>query len=76
MSTKKIQRATIGDRVKFIREEAGMTRDQFCLKTGIKKRTLVGIESEGRDPQGSTLEKIASAFPKEARFLLLGHKVT
>ncbi|HEX7047420.1 MAG TPA: helix-turn-helix transcriptional regulator [Gammaproteobacteria bacterium] len=72
MSKKKKTTTTIGQRVKILREEAGYTRDEFCELTGINKRTLVGIEIEGRDPQGSTLEKVAKQFPLQAEYLLIG----
>lgn len=72
MSKKKNKPTTIGERIKALREDAGYTRDEFCKLTGINKRTLIGIEIEGRDPQGSTLEKIARKFPDRAEYLLIG----
>lgn len=72
MSKKKNKPTTIGERIKVLREGAGYTRDEFCELTGINKRTLIGIEIEGRDPQGSTLEKIAREFPDSAEYLLIG----
>lgn len=62
----------IGARIRKIREEVGLTREQFSELTGVPLNTLVGYEHRGKDPSGSNLEKIAKQFPHRCSFLLLG----
>ncbi|MDX1442632.1 MAG: helix-turn-helix transcriptional regulator [Gammaproteobacteria bacterium] len=62
----------LGAWIRELREREGYGREEFCRLTEIKKRTLIGIESEGRDPSGEVLRKIAVKFPKQAAYLLLG----
>lgn len=68
-STKK--KSPFGARIRKIREEAGLTREQFAELTGIPVNTLAGYEVRGKDPTGSNLEKIALSFPNKVKDLLL-----
>lgn len=69
MSKKKL---TMGQRIQTIREKEGLTREEFSKITGIPKDTLVGYEFRGKDPAGSSLEKIARKFPSYIHFILVG----
>lgn len=71
-ATVKKNKSPFGERIRKIREEKGLTREEFSKLTGIPMNTLVGYESRGKDPSGSNLEKIAKAFSKDAEFLILG----
>lgn len=63
---------TFAERIQKIRVEEGLSQTEFCAVTGISLSTLKGIEHRGRDPRGSTLEKIARKFPGYCHFLLIG----
>ena len=63
---------TFAERVQKIREKENVSQSEFCKITGITLSTLKGIEHRGRDPRGSTLEKIAVQYPGYCRFLLIG----
>lgn len=65
-------KSTFGERIIKIRELENVSQAEFCKRTGISLDTLKGIEHKGRDPRGSTLEKIAKSFPKRSEYLLLG----
>lgn len=64
---------TFAERFQKIREKEGRSQAEFCEVTGISLGTLKGVEHRGRDPRGSTLEKIARKFPRYAAYLLLGN---
>ncbi|MBW3567889.1 MAG: helix-turn-helix domain-containing protein [Proteobacteria bacterium] len=64
---------TFAERFQKIREKEGLSQAEFCELTGISLGTLKGVEHRGRDPRGSTLEKVAIARPRYAKFLLLGY---
>lgn len=68
----KKKKSPIGARIRKIREEAGLTRQEFEKLTGVSANTLMGYENHGKDPSGSNLEKIAKSFPASAEYLLLG----
>lgn len=59
-------------RIRLIRELGGFSRDEFARLTGIPRRTIEGIENEGRLPRGDVLEKISRCFPQYACWLVLG----
>lgn len=71
-STAKTKKSPIGARIRLIREEAAMTREEFSALTGVPVNTLMGYENHGKDPSGTNLAKIAKAMPAKVKFILLG----
>lgn len=64
----------IAEKIKEIRKAEGLGRAEFADRVGISKNTLIGIERQGRDPRGETIQKIAEAYPEYA-FWLITNKV-
>ncbi|MCB4812429.1 helix-turn-helix domain-containing protein [Methylovorus menthalis] len=62
--------ATVGERIRLIREGLGMGRQEFADKTGIPKGTLIRTEQGQNAPQVSVLIKIADLWPEYAAYLL------
>ena len=49
----------IGDRIKKVRVECGLTQEALATQMGIAKTTLTGYEKGYRDPKSDMLMKIA-----------------
>ena len=64
----------IGDRIAYIRLNAGLTQDQFADKTGLKKSNISGLENNKYEPSASTLIKIVESFDVTSDWLLFGDK--
>jgi transcriptional regulator with XRE-family HTH domain len=62
----------IYEKISQIREELGLTRNQFADETGIPLNTLKSIEQKGVIPKSDVLEKIAMKWPEYAQWLLTG----
>lgn len=57
-------RRIIGQRIKQLREEAGLTQDQLAEKTGLQKPNISRIESGKYSTGQDILSKIAHALGK------------
>ena len=53
---------TIGDKIKSIRIQKGLTQEILAEKTNVSTRTIQRIENNEVDPRSYTLEKIADAL--------------
>ncbi len=53
---------TIGEKIKLIRVQKGLTQEILAEKTNISTRTIQRIENNEVDPRSYTLEKIAEAL--------------
>lgn len=53
---------TIGEKIKAIRIQKGLTQESLAEKTNISTRTIQRIENNEVDPRSYTLEKIAEAL--------------
>lgn len=62
----------IPSKIRKIRENLGLTRNDFCETAQISVNTLKGIEINGANPRSDILQKIAECWPKYARWLLIG----
>lgn len=49
----------VGTRIRRLREDRDLTRDQLSARSGIPLRTLARVELEGRMPRVATLQAIA-----------------
>lgn len=56
---------TIGEKIKEIRLQNGLTQEVLAEKTNISTRTIQRIENNEVDPRAYTLEKIANALEVE-----------
>jgi phage repressor protein C with HTH and peptisase S24 domain len=52
----------VGDVVRKLRKERGLTLDGLAELAGVGKMTLMHLENENRDPRGSTINKVAKAL--------------
>ena len=52
----------LGERVRDLREERGLSQRRLALMIGIDKTYLCGIERGSRNPTLATLEKIADGL--------------
>lgn len=53
---------TIGEKIKSIRIQKGLTQEVLAEKTNVSTRTIQRIENNEVDPRSYTLEKIAEAL--------------
>lgn len=59
-----------GKKIRNVRETLKMGRGEFAEKTGINKRTLIGVETSDREIMSGILTAIAQAWPEYAAYLL------
>jgi transcriptional regulator with XRE-family HTH domain len=64
--------ASVGDRIREIREELGLTLDKLAEKTGISKGFLSDVETGKRDISSEYLLKIADVMGASLDYLLRG----
>jgi len=64
--------ASVGDRIREIREELGLTLDKLADKTAISKGFLSDVETGKRDISSEYLLKIADAMGASLDYLLRG----
>lgn len=50
------------ERLRAVREEAGISIKDLATRLGIKYETYIGYENKGREPKQETLVKIADAL--------------
>ncbi|MGN9864670.1 helix-turn-helix domain-containing protein [Bacillus swezeyi] len=60
------------DRLKFLREKAGLTQKFVAQKIGVKNNTLSSYESGKRQPDYETTKKLADLYDVSIDFLLTG----
>lgn len=53
---------TIGKRIKDMRQNRGISREEFHRRSGVPSRTLLDIELDRANPQINTLIKVADSF--------------
>lgn len=51
-----------GNRIKYLRRQAGLSQEKFALKADIDRTYLAGIESGKRNMTLMSLEKIVNAL--------------
>ncbi len=64
--------ATVGERVKDVREKKGLTQEQLSQASGVSKSFLSEIENNKTNPGGQTLLQIANALGASVDYLLEG----
>ena len=52
----------IGDRLRQLRKRSLMTQEQLAERSGIAVSTVIRIERNQVEPQGSTIRKLAEAL--------------
>jgi len=65
----------LGERIRAVRECEHLGRHAFSEKTGINKQTLINIETgKAKKFSALELEKVGTAFPDYAAFLITGNE--
>ncbi len=64
-------RSLMGNRVRNLRKQAGMTQQQLAAAAGIGRVTLVRIENGSYSPRFRTLDALAHALDRPVTHLLL-----
>ncbi|MDP9052152.1 MAG: helix-turn-helix domain-containing protein [Acidobacteriota bacterium] len=64
--------ATVGDRIREIREAKRLTQDQLAERTGISKGFLSDVENSKRNVSSEYLLRIANALGASIDYLLRG----
>lgn len=64
--------STLSEKMRLIREAELKSREEFGREIGVPKRTIEGIENEGRVPRGDVIEKVAARWPRYAFWLITG----
>ncbi|MBR2012172.1 MAG: helix-turn-helix transcriptional regulator [Alphaproteobacteria bacterium] len=57
----------VGNRIKFLRNQMGLSQEKLALKAGIDRTYLAGIESGKRNATIISIEKIANALEVSMR---------
>lgn len=52
----------VGNRIKFLRKQMGLSQERFALKAEIDRTYLAGIESGKRNVTIQSIEKIVNAL--------------
>lgn len=65
-----IEGKTFGERVRFLRDKIGMSRDQLAKRIDIATPTLAGYENNLREPKFQTILEIANTLNTSSDFLL------
>ena len=63
---------TVGDRIRHIRNERGLTLEALAEKTGISKSFLWSVENDKSDISGGNLLRVADALDASVEFILRG----
>jgi transcriptional regulator with XRE-family HTH domain len=69
-----VNMATIGERIRDVRERRRMTLDQLVERSGVSKGFLSDVENDKRSPNSEYLLKIANALGASVDFLLRGEE--
>ena len=67
-----ISMPTVGDRIREIREELGLTQDQLASRAGISKGFLSDVENNKRNLSSKNVLGIANAVGTSVDYLLRG----
>ncbi len=62
--------SVIGERIRKVREELGMTRNQLAEKAGISTSMLYYYEKEQKNPSAEVLARICEALDISADYIL------
>lgn len=60
----------IGDKIKYLREDRGLTQKQFAEEIGLNVNTLASYEANLREPRLETIDKLCDYFDVSSDFLL------
>jgi transcriptional regulator with XRE-family HTH domain len=64
--------ATVGERIKEIRDRLRLTQDELAERSGISKGFLSDVENDKRNPSSEYLLRIANALGASVDYLLKG----
>ncbi|MGL4239187.1 helix-turn-helix domain-containing protein [Tabrizicola sp.] len=64
--------ATFGDRLSGAREAAGLTREEFATRLGVRLKTVAAWENDASEPRGNRLQMLAGMLNVSMRWLLTG----
>ena len=62
----------MGERIKQLRKQLGISQDEFATKLGLKQRTLSYIESGDRGILCSVVKKIHKEFGVNPEWIIFG----
>lgn len=51
-----------GERLKILRQSAGLTQEQLAAKAGMKSQNIARLENSGRSPTWATAVRLAKAL--------------
>ncbi|WP_459734428.1 helix-turn-helix domain-containing protein [Peribacillus sp. N1] len=63
-----------GDRLKWLRERSGLTQKFAAEKIGVKNNTLSSYESAKRQPDYTTLKKLADLYDVTIDYIITGNE--
>lgn len=64
----------LGERIQFLRKEAGMTQAELAKKIGLSHTQMVRYENKNVQPPADVLKKISDALNTGVDFLINGDK--
>ncbi|MFD4928370.1 helix-turn-helix domain-containing protein [Peribacillus butanolivorans] len=65
-----------GDRLKLLRERSGLTQKFAAEKIGVKNNTLSSYESAKRQPDFTTLKKLADLYEVTIDYIITGNEIS
>lgn len=60
----------LGKKLKYLRNKQNLTQKELANKIGVRRATIAGYETKGKEPSYSTLKKLARALNCSIDFLL------
>jgi len=63
---------TVGDRIRQVREQVGMTQDAVAASAGLSKGFISEVENNKRNISAQNLLKVANALSASVQYLLEG----
>lgn len=67
---------TLGDRIRLVREKAGLSQEAFALKLAVTPATVNRYEKGHRVPGADFLTQLVSEFKCDPGWLLTGEEIT
>lgn len=67
-----IAASTIGERIRAVRQRAGLPQDRFALALGYSKRALINWEQGAAEPPIAILPKLRRGFDVDPEWVVMG----
>jgi transcriptional regulator with XRE-family HTH domain len=67
---------SIGERIRAVRQKAGLSLDRFAAALGYSRRALINWEQNAAEPPIAVLAKLRQLFDVDPEWVVLGEELT